>query len=148
MTLLTPSNKVWISAPCPAVALQISSHLLTGSKLAAYHKLLIPGNTTATLKMRFYSVDEAPLETFGSSFDEIFAQRMAEKDEFYRARLPVGLSSGKLLTPILLTLLLLIYSEIDEYNLMIQAYAGLLHTKQFYHYTIRGPSALHIFKLS
>jgi hypothetical protein len=54
---------------------------------------------------------------FGPSFDGVFAARIAEADEFYSSRIPSQLSD-------------------DRKRVMRQAYAGLLWTKQFYHYVV------------
>ncbi|HEX9838738.1 MAG TPA: hypothetical protein VGA72_05300 [Anaerolineales bacterium] len=51
------------------------------------------------------------------SFDEIFAQRQSESDEFYADLQPSSSSD-------------------DERNVQRQAFAGMLWSKQFYHYNI------------
>ena len=56
-------------------------------------------------------------EAFGESFDMTFGKRIAEADEFYETRIPDSLSD-------------------DRRQIMRQAYAGLLWTKQFYHYVV------------
>jgi hypothetical protein len=53
-----------------------------------------------------------------TDFDEVFAQRIQEADEFYHAIAPVGCHA-------------------EEMNVARQGYAGLLWSKQFYHYVIR-----------
>jgi hypothetical protein len=53
-----------------------------------------------------------------SDFETVFAQRMAEADEFYHAIAPGGCCK-------------------EEMNVARQGYAGLLWSKQFYHYVIR-----------
>src|SRR5690349_17934630 len=52
-----------------------------------------------------------------TSFDEIFAKRQSEADEFYADLQPSSLSD-------------------DERNIQRQAFAGMLWSKQFYHYNI------------
>ena len=54
---------------------------------------------------------------FGSPFDEGFERRRKEADEFYAAITPSSLSA-------------------DEANVMRQALAGMLWSKQFYHYDV------------
>ena len=54
----------------------------------------------------------------GRDFDAVFAARIREADEFYAGIIPATL------TP-------------DERAVMRQAFAGLLWSKQFYHYVVR-----------
>ena len=54
----------------------------------------------------------------GADFDAIFEARQAEADAFYEARFPAKLAP-------------------DERQVMRQGYAGLLWTKQFYHYSVK-----------
>jgi hypothetical protein len=54
---------------------------------------------------------------FASGFDEIFQDRRREADEFYRSITPKSLSA-------------------DEANVMRQALAGMLWSKQFYYYDV------------
>eukprot|EP01116_Phalansterium_solitarium_P019894 TRINITY_DN5719_c0_g1_i4.p1 TRINITY_DN5719_c0_g1~~TRINITY_DN5719_c0_g1_i4.p1 ORF type:complete len:927 (-),score=269.62 TRINITY_DN5719_c0_g1_i4:177-2957(-) len=91
---------------------------LRGTKVAAYHRWLVPAKSSVTLRLRLYSDEEMPAESFGSSFERVFAQRIAEADEFYGTRMP------KTLTP-------------EENNVCRQAFAGLLWSKQFYHLIVK-----------
>ena len=59
----------------------------------------------------------ASRDAFGDDFDAVFADRMREADEFYAA------SSQPI-------------SRDDARNVMRQAFAGLLWSKQFYHYVV------------
>jgi hypothetical protein len=88
----------------------------TGTKAAARYQLRIPGGKSATVKLRF--TDRPPVAgMLGAEFDRIFRQRQEEADEFYAAIAPEGLSADALLV-------------------QRQAFAGLLWSKQFYHYDI------------
>ena len=49
---------------------------------------------------------------------EIFSQRIAEKEQFYNSITPTTLSK-------------------EERNVIEQAYAGMLWSKQFYHYIVK-----------
>ncbi len=68
--------------------------------------------------MRLSAENEAPAKVFGSGFDAIFAARKSEADEFFDQ--VAGAREG----------------NADARNVIRQAYAGLLWTKQFYYYTI------------
>ena len=69
--------------------------------------------------MRLRLTDAVSLDDpLGAPFDAIFAQRLAEADEFYAKVTPPGLSD-------------------DARNVMRQSFAGLLWSKQFYHYIVR-----------
>ena len=54
---------------------------------------------------------------FGAEFEKVLDQRIREADEFYRERLPAAATE-------------------DERRVLRQAYAGLLWSKQFYHYVV------------
>ncbi len=89
-----------------------------GTKGAIHHVVeLAPGESIA-LNLRLYSEDEAPTESFGSSFQHVFEERVREADEFYAQRIAGNLSD-------------------QQRGVARQAYAGLLWSKQFYHYSVR-----------
>ena len=56
---------------------------------------------------------------FGAAFEQTFRDRIEEADEFYAERIPAGATD-------------------DEHRVLRQAYAGLLWSKQFYHYVDPG----------
>jgi hypothetical protein len=89
-----------------------------GTKAAAYYHQLIPAAGQAIFQLRLCAEEEATPQPFGPSFDQVFADRIREADDFYAARIP-----GRLQKP--------------ESQVARQAYAGLLWTKQFYHYIIK-----------
>ena len=91
---------------------------LTGTKFAPHYLLEIAAGQSQTLRLRLSAKDEAPAEAF-AEFDNIFAQRRCEADEFYDAVSPAGMSD-------------------EARSVARQAYAGLLWSKQFYHYIIRA----------
>ena len=86
-----------------------------GTKAAAWHTLRIPGGGSVTVRLRLTAGADAPEEPFGPEFDEVFARRRAETDEFYRRR---GLGE----------------MPAESASVARQAFAGLLWSKQFYHY--------------
>jgi hypothetical protein len=89
-----------------------------GTKAAAYYHPMIPAGGQMTLHLRLCSEEGATAQPFGPSFDQVFATRIREADAFYAAQLPGNLSEPA--------------SQVAR-----QAYAGLLWTKQFYHYVVK-----------
>jgi hypothetical protein len=89
----------------------------TGTKAAAVHRLQIPGGGHVTLRLRLAAKAPADARAPFENFDELFARRIGESDEFFAARLPRG-------------------SDHERRNVARQAYAGLLWSKQFYHYVV------------
>ena len=89
----------------------------TGTKCAPHFDLMIHPGETRQLRLRIVPTDAAPEGLFGKGFDTLFAERQREADEFYNAIAPLALSS-------------------ESRNAIRQGYAGLLWSKQFYHYTI------------
>lgn len=86
-----------------------------GTKVAAHFKGMLQPEETLTIKVRFTNQEnESP---FGR-FDAIFAQRVAEADTFYASVQRPDLSA-------------------DERNVSRQAFAGLMWSKQFYHYGVQ-----------
>jgi hypothetical protein len=89
----------------------------TGTKAAAHYVLNIAAQDSETVELRLFAEEEAPPEPFGEKLDRVFADRTNEAEEFYAGRIPSGTSE-------------------DDRRISRQAYAGLLWTKQFYHYVI------------
>jgi len=88
-----------------------------GTKAAAHYRLEVPAGEAITLRLRLFAESEAPTTTFGAEFDTTFETRRREADAFYRSLLPRGLSGA-------------------ERRLIRQGYAGLLYSKQFFHYSV------------
>jgi hypothetical protein len=88
----------------------------TGTKACAHYKLDIAVGGCATVKLRL-SDTVATGGVGGTEFDEILADRQRQADEFYSSVIPSALSN-------------------DAQNVMRQAFAGLLWSKQFYHYVV------------
>jgi hypothetical protein len=85
----------------------------TGTKAAARYPLNLAPGETAVIRLRL-----ADGERTFSDFDQVFAERIAEADEFYRLLEPKECSD-------------------DARLVQRQAFAGLLWSKQFYHYDLR-----------
>ena len=88
-----------------------------GTKAAANYRLTIPAGETATIRLRL--TNEAPNQNANAfvDFDQTFAERIKEADEFYKTVIPEHLST-------------------DAQSIMRQSLAGVLWSKQFYHYVV------------
>ncbi len=85
-----------------------------GSKVAAHYQTMVAPGETFTVQVRF--ADQNHTAPF-ADFDTIFAQRQREADAFYEAVQRHDLS-------------------IEEKHVQRQAWAGLMWSKQFYHYSV------------
>jgi hypothetical protein len=92
----------------------------SGTKVAGHYRLKIgPGQgTVVKLRLTDKEMASAASRPFSASFDMIFAERRKEADEFYATVTPPSLTS-------------------DAKNVMRQAVAGMLWSKQFYHYVVK-----------
>jgi hypothetical protein len=88
-----------------------------GTKAAPLYKLDLKPGESQTVRLRLFSAEEAPGATEGEDFDQVFALRERETDEFYEV-----ISKASLTTA--------------QRRIVRQGYAGLLWSKQFYHYII------------
>ncbi|MEM9646687.1 MAG: glucosidase, partial [Planctomycetota bacterium] len=93
-----------------------------GTKVAGVYQLSVPAGQSRQIECRLSSMTEEPddlagADRFGAGFDQIFSDRMREADEFYDEVIPKAVGD-------------------DERKVSRQAYAGLLWTKQFYHYIV------------
>lgn len=88
-----------------------------GTKSAAHYQCTVPAGESVEFRFRMSAVAELPDEAFGSGFNDVFKQRIDEADRYSSSLVSPGLSA-------------------DEQQIMRQADAGLLWTKQFYHYVI------------
>lgn len=86
-----------------------------GSKVAAHFQRVLAPNETFEVWVRFCpTVQEKPFD----DFEAIFAKRLEEADAFY----------GNVQNP---------HASTEELMIQRQAFAGLLWTKQFYHYSVQ-----------
>ncbi|MBV9928200.1 MAG: glucosidase [Acidobacteria bacterium] len=88
-----------------------------GTKVSAHYSLTVAPGETVTVRLRLTD-GAAAAETFGEEFDRTFEARRREADEFYKTVVPAELSD-------------------DARDVMRQSLAGLLWSKQFYHYVVR-----------
>ena len=88
-----------------------------GTKAAAHYCVMLEPGQEITLRLRLTNTRPAD-GAFGRGFDAVVRQRITEADEFYATVIPAKLSP-------------------DARLVMRQAFAGLLWSKQFYHYYVR-----------
>ena len=86
-----------------------------GTKCAARYELTIPARASAVVRLRLWRGSRTQQI---DAEDSILAACKAEADEFYASVIPASLSA-------------------DARNVMRQALAGMLWSKQFYHYVVR-----------
>ena len=115
----------------------------TGTKMAAHYALILAARESTVVKVRLTDLNplggldaDAPLlgtalppgpsdrpsivpptYDFGAGYEQVFQVRMQEADEFYDSRIAKNLSP-------------------DARMVVRQAYAGMLWSKQFYHYDV------------
>lgn len=101
-----------------------------GTKCAPYGLMMIGAGKSETIRLRMTHVDEPAISgnsdktakafrqfAFSDDFDQVFDARLNEADEYYDKRIDSKLDA-------------------ERKAIMRQAYAGLLWTKQFYHYSV------------
>jgi hypothetical protein len=94
-----------------------------GTKAAAHYELTVAAGASQVIRVRLSeaapatSANKGGSTQFGGGFDTVMRLRRQEADEFYRAVIPSSLNA-------------------DQANVMRQALAGMLWTKQFYHYDV------------
>jgi Mannosylglycerate hydrolase MGH1-like glycoside hydrolase domain len=89
-----------------------------GTKAASHYILRVPPGASQTVKLRLFAEKESSAQPLEGTFDQIFDARIREADEFYSS---IGLTK----------------LNGDERNVVRQAYAGLLWSKQFYYYIVQ-----------
>ncbi|MBD2576724.1 glucosidase [Oscillatoria sp. FACHB-1406] len=87
-----------------------------GTKVAARYQVLIPPGQTQIIQLRLSNKADLT-EPFGREFEQIFASRIQEANDFYDRFCSPELSP-------------------DKRNIQRQAFAGMLWNKQFYHYVV------------
>ena len=92
----------------------------TGTKAALDYALTIPAGQEQTIRLRLTRLPapaSAP-NALAAEVDRVMTDRIADADEFYSAVVPAA-------------------ADADSRLIMRQAFAGLLWSKQFYHYVVR-----------
>ena len=87
---------------------------LTGSKVAIRRRLTVAGGQTVSIRLRWSRRPDADL---GDAFDRVLSDRRREADDFYAALTPEDASA-------------------EEALVLRQAAAGMLWSKQYFHYDV------------
>jgi len=86
----------------------------TGTKVAAHYKMNLGGGQSKVIRLRLSKgFPEQKGKAFGKQFDEVFAERLGEADEFYKSVTPPSVGE-------------------EQAKVMRQALAGMLWSKQFF----------------
>ncbi len=88
-----------------------------GTKAAAHYRMTLVAGEAKTIRLRFTPMEPAD-GLLGEQFDQVFTRRIAEADAFYATIVPHKICD-------------------DAKGVMRQALAGMLWSKQFYHYDVR-----------
>ena len=91
---------------------------LTGTKFAPHFDLHLAAGEIRVIKLRLSPAGNEPLMPFGEDFDALFNTRISEADEFYASVSHPALTG-------------------DAKAVARQGYAGLLWSKQYYHYIVK-----------
>jgi hypothetical protein len=89
-----------------------------GTKAAAWYALNLAAGASTEVRLRFSAAPAIASSAFGEAFAATFEARIREAGEFYGHVLPAAMPH-------------------DARNIARQAIAGLLWSKQFYHYVVR-----------
>ena len=88
-----------------------------GTKAAFHYQLTVPAHSSVVVRLRLRTDGSPSRAPFDAAFDDVFASRAREADEFY----------GSLVHEL---------ASDDERNAARQCYAGLLWSRQFYYYAV------------
>ena len=125
----TNAHRLWqVPNPTPFVKDAFHDYVIAGNRDAVngakagtkcaphFEQIIQPGQTTQ-LRLRLLSTAACPERLFEKEFESVFAERQREADEFYDQIIPSALDT-------------------ESRSVARQGYAGLLWSKQFYHYAI------------
>ncbi len=90
-----------------------------GTKAASHYSLSVPAGKEVVVRLRLVAEAESAGKDLGEEFDQVFARRIWEADEFY-----ASLPHQEQMTS-------------EERRVARQVYAGLLASKQFYHLVVK-----------
>jgi len=107
----------------------------TGTKCAPHDVLTLAPGEERVLRLRLYAEAERPKASFGKDFAATFERRRSEADEFYD-RLLTAKARPETQAPFAKVGKDVVACS-DARVVARQAYAGLLWSKQFYHYIVK-----------
>ncbi|MEC4748133.1 glucosidase [Methylomicrobium sp. Wu6] len=94
--------------------------LQTGTKVSPHYQLLIGAGETQVVRLRLTRNVPAQIENPFIDYDTVFTARLQEADAFYDEITPAAIKA----------------SDPDQANLMRQALAGMLWSKQYFYYDV------------
>jgi Glycosyl hydrolase family 63 C-terminal domain len=89
----------------------------TGTKAAAHYQLRVGAGAAAVVRLRLHNAEHDNQDPFDARFAQIVEARRREADDFYRSITPPGIGE-------------------DAANVMRQALAGMLWSKQYFFYDV------------
>ncbi|MGV0028877.1 MGH1-like glycoside hydrolase domain-containing protein [Phormidesmis priestleyi] len=91
-----------------------------GTKVSPHYEMMVGAGETKVIQLRLSKQAPDQIgEPFGSYFDQTFATRLKEADEFYATVIPPA-----------------VMADSDRANVMRQALAGMMWTKQYFYYDL------------
>lgn len=91
----------------------------TGTKATPHYQLWVEANTSQTIRLRLSRTAPDRNNSVFADFDDIFRARLAEADQFYGHIIPPNVKK-----------------DTDRANVMRQALAGMLWSKQYFYYDV------------
>ena len=90
-----------------------------GTKVAPHYRLTVAAGETQVIRLRLCAAGAAPLASPFGDFEAVFSDRRQEADQFYAAIIPERIQANA-----------------DQTNVMRQALAGMLWSKQYFYYDL------------
>jgi hypothetical protein len=91
---------------------------LMGTKAAIHYNLILAPGSSTVIRLRLYRAASSRALSIDDAFDQVFNQRIAEANDYYASVVKPQVAG-------------------EAVNVKRQAYAGLLWSKQFYHYVVK-----------
>ena len=91
----------------------------TGTKAAPHYQLSVAAGSSQTVRLRLSRTAPRAGDNAFAAFDDLFSSRIAEADAFYSSVIPNSIKA-----------------DTDRCNVMRQALAGMLWTKQYFYYDV------------
>jgi len=89
-----------------------------GTKMALWYRLDLPAGGRQQVDLRLFAEEETPPTPFGEGFNAMLRQRQDEADIFFNDLIPAT-------------------ADEEMRRIIRQGYAGLVWSKQYYHYVVR-----------